>query len=190
MARKCDDGCISSDRCHKDEWTLEDWTKKGWTSFIHEITPRFYRFFVAKLESKEDAHEAVQETFTRFFEYFDNYDENRPLLPWLIRIARNVSNDILRERYRFSTVPLNENYVDDSPESSVEEDVVLETTIDWIIRTVRLNKLQAAILILSVEEDLGPSDIANVLNEAPENIRQHLWRLRNKIKERIGREEI
>jgi len=44
-----------------------------------------------------DAEDVAQETFVRTFVHFDRFDAARPLLPWLIAIARRLCLDRLRK---------------------------------------------------------------------------------------------
>ena len=45
-----------------------------------------------------DAEDLAQDTFVRAFVHFERFDPSRPLLPWLIAIARRLCLDVLRRR--------------------------------------------------------------------------------------------
>lgn len=45
-----------------------------------------------------DAQDAAQETFVRAFVHRSRIDPNRPILPWLLTIARNLCLDRLRKK--------------------------------------------------------------------------------------------
>jgi RNA polymerase sigma-70 factor (ECF subfamily) len=45
-----------------------------------------------------DAEDLAQDTFVRAFVHFERFDPGRPLLPWLIAIARRLCLDLLRRR--------------------------------------------------------------------------------------------
>ena len=56
-----------------------------------------------------DAEDLAQETFVRAFVHFARFDPERPVLPWLITIARRLCLDLLRRRTmatRPTTVPI------------------------------------------------------------------------------------
>jgi RNA polymerase sigma-70 factor (ECF subfamily) len=44
-----------------------------------------------RMTGQQDAEDATQEAFLRAFRAFDSFDSDRPLAPWLKRIAVNVS---------------------------------------------------------------------------------------------------
>ena len=45
-----------------------------------------------------DAEDLAQETFVRAFVHFERFDPERPMLPWLVAIARRLCLDLLRRR--------------------------------------------------------------------------------------------
>ncbi len=56
-----------------------------------------YRFCLRYL-SPADAEDSAQETFVRAFTHRHRIDPDRPLLPWLLTVARHLSIDRLRRR--------------------------------------------------------------------------------------------
>lgn len=50
------------------------------------------------------ADDLAQETFVRAFVHFDRFDPERPLLPWLLAIARRLCLDVLRREKLMPTV--------------------------------------------------------------------------------------
>ena len=57
------------------------------------------------LRNREDAEEAAQDTFVKLFRARDQFDPDRRLEPWLLRIAGNTCRDMLRRR-RSDRLPL------------------------------------------------------------------------------------
>ena len=49
------------------------------------------------------AEDLAQETFVRAFVHFDRFDPERPLLPWLLAIARRLCLDLLRREMLMPT---------------------------------------------------------------------------------------
>ena len=77
-----------------------------------ELVLRFrrsvYRFCWRLLRSP-DAEDLAQDTFVRAFVHFERFDPERPVLPWLIAIARRLCLDVLRRRKvmaRVETLPV------------------------------------------------------------------------------------
>src|SRR5262245_15720378 len=66
-----------------------------------ELVRRFHRpvhRFCWRLLRSTDAEDLAQDTFVRAFVHFERFDPERPLLPWLIAIARRLCLDLLRRR--------------------------------------------------------------------------------------------
>src|SRR5260370_28218927 len=56
-----------------------------------------------------DAEDLAQDTFVRAFVHFERFDPERPVLPWLIAIARRLCLDLFRRRKvmaRVETLPV------------------------------------------------------------------------------------
>lgn len=64
-----------------------------------------YSLAASILRSREDAEEAAQDAFLKLFRARHLYDADRPLEPWLLRIAGNTCRDLLRRR-RSSALPV------------------------------------------------------------------------------------
>jgi RNA polymerase sigma-70 factor (ECF subfamily) len=67
---------------------------------------RVLRFLRAQTGSEERAKDCLQETFLRLYHALDRYDAARPFGPWLLGIARNVAQDMLRREQVRATDPL------------------------------------------------------------------------------------
>ncbi len=80
---------------------------------------RVLRFLRAQTGSEERAKDCLQETFLRLYHALDRYDASRPFGPWLLGIARNVAQDLLRREQVRATDPLPvelpASRVDDAP---------------------------------------------------------------------------
>jgi RNA polymerase sigma-70 factor (ECF subfamily) len=62
-----------------------------------------YNFCLRMLGQAEDAADVAQETFVQLYSHLGRLDEREPIAPWLFRVARNRSIDVIRRR---RTVPL------------------------------------------------------------------------------------
>src|SRR5262245_30511699 len=73
--------------------------RRGDAAAFDSLVIRFqgpiYRFCWRMLRGPH-AEDVTQETFVRAFVHFDRFDPERPLLPWLLAIARRLCLDLLR----------------------------------------------------------------------------------------------
>lgn len=65
---------------------------------ISNVRPRLHRYCSRMLGSITDGEDVVQDALFRAYRSLDTYDESRPLVPWLFRIAHNQCIDSLRSR--------------------------------------------------------------------------------------------
>src|SRR3982074_819952 len=57
-----------------------------------------YNFCLRMLGRADDAADVAQETFVQLFTPLAQLDEREPITPWLFRVARNRSIDVIRRR--------------------------------------------------------------------------------------------
>jgi len=75
--------------------------RRGDAAAFGELVQRFHRRvyrFCWRLLRSSDAEDLAQDTFVRAFVHFERFDPERPVLPWLIAIARRLCLDVLRRR--------------------------------------------------------------------------------------------
>jgi RNA polymerase sigma-70 factor (ECF subfamily) len=62
------------------------------------VRPRLHRYCARMVGSVMDGEDVVQEALFQAYRKLDSYDDQRPLEPWLFRIAHNRCIDFLRRR--------------------------------------------------------------------------------------------
>jgi RNA polymerase sigma-70 factor (ECF subfamily) len=65
---------------------------------IAQIRPRLHRYCSRMTGSVLDGEDVVQDALFEAYRKLDQYDDSRPLAPWLFRIAHNRCIDFLRRR--------------------------------------------------------------------------------------------
>jgi RNA polymerase sigma-70 factor (ECF subfamily) len=134
------------------------------------------------LSNREDAQEAVQETFLKAYLALPEFNGNYRLGAWLGRIASNVCVDLLRARARgANVVPLHPDTgalaLEDSP-----EDVVVGTGPEVVEQIGELQPLHARALVLRGVEGLSHREIAGRLSMTPAQVKALLHRARRSFK--------
>jgi RNA polymerase sigma-70 factor (ECF subfamily) len=83
------------------ELALARRARRGDTAAFDALVGRFHRpvyRFCWRLVRSPDAEDLAQDTLVRAFVHFERFDPERPVLPWLIAIARRLCLDLLRRR--------------------------------------------------------------------------------------------
>ncbi len=65
---------------------------------ISPLRPRLHRYCARMVGSITDGEDVVQDALFRAYRNLETWDENRPLTPWLFRIAHHQCIDFLRGR--------------------------------------------------------------------------------------------
>ena len=147
--------------------------------------------------SAADADDLVQETFVRAIEKPPRRT-NEPLRPWLVRVALNLSRDLLRRRRRQrylgpwlpSPVPTDE----ESPASyeprtssldspAARYDLKESISFAFLLALEALTPSQRAVLLLRDVFDYSTSETAEALDITEANVKVILLRARRKMKE-------
>lgn len=118
----------------------------------------------------------AQETFLRAYRKIEQYDGNRPFLPWLFTIARRLALNEIRSRNRKREVSL--------PDSSLAETPKTENASFgplWQLAKERLSPNAYAALRLHYAEDLSIEDVARVLGKGKIATKVMLHRARRKL---------
>ena len=156
-----------------------------------------YRMF----GNRRDAEDAAQDTFLRAFRALDTFDENRPLVPWLKRIAINVClNRLEKERVRpvvTATDVKRSNQerasMDDwrharpSPE---QEAVANEAAGQVRAMILRLPPPYRAVIELRHFQGLSYKEMAKTLDRSIGNVKSDLFRARKILAQMLNEEEL
>src|ERR1700704_2185769 len=65
---------------------------------ITQLRPRLHRYCSRMTGSVVDGEDVVQDALFQAYRKLDTFDDDRPLGPWLFRIAHNRCIDFLRRR--------------------------------------------------------------------------------------------
>src|SRR5205823_173162 len=75
-----------------------------------------YKFAYRFSGNREDAEDITSETFERAFASLGRYRSgDRPIVVWLVRIARNVAREHSRASHRSEVSPLSQELIDHLP---------------------------------------------------------------------------
>ena len=148
------------------------------------LVQRFHRpvyRFCWRLLRSSDAEDLAQDTFVRAFVHFERFDPQRPVLPWLIAIARRLCLDLLRRRKvmaRVDTLP-----VTDPPPPGPEGEASLREQLSRLERALDdLDEGPRMAIVLFHIEEMSYRDIAAALEVPMGTVMTWLHRGRAQLK--------
>lgn len=87
---------------------------------VERYQHRLYAVAYGVLHNREDALDAVQETFIKMHRSLDNFKSESALFTWLYRICMNAAIDLQRKRARRPTVEFDETIAPDAEDAGAD----------------------------------------------------------------------
>lgn len=140
-----------------------------------------YRF----LANVHDSEDAAQETFLRAWRFFDKFDADRALAPWLKRICVNVCLNRLETNRPL--LPLDDELPPPRDPNPGPESVTDKRGLESRIRVelASLPPRYRAVIELRHFQELSYEEIAAALNRPLSNIKSDLFRARKLLADRL-----
>lgn len=144
---------------------------------------RVFGFLLSLTRQRQDAEDLTQQTFLRAWRKIRRFDPARPLLPWLLTIARRESIAMLRRK----RPPLPAEAFAPDPWTAAAGDPPARRLWELAART--LPRDACAALWLHYREELPLSEVAKVLGKRTGAVKTMLHRARTTLAAAAGRPE-
>ena len=141
-----------------------------------------FGFCFKMLGHRQDAEDATQETFSRFFKYIDRWDRTRPIEPWLIRIAGNRCRTLLSRRRQHGELSAG-CVPSDHCETGDRAAALLREEIHWVLQ--KLPKAHRTAFELFHDEHLSYEQIAKRLDCPLGTVKTWVHRARGELIEQL-----
>lgn len=154
---------------------------------IERYHGRVFAILYRMLGEREDARDGCQEVFWRAWQALRQFDAQRPLQPWLDRIATNYAYDLLRQRRRRPERADSEALADIADERAGPEAGVLQQeavmTVGEAIRS--LGPEYRTVIVLRHQRGLSYQEIATELNWPLSLVKNRLLRARRQLRQQL-----
>jgi RNA polymerase sigma-70 factor (ECF subfamily) len=168
---------------------LQDASDGALEDAVREHARLVYRIAYSVLRNHHDAEDATQETFVRVLRYKRKLEGVQDPKTWLARIAWRVA---VERRKKLPEVPLEEAEAGQALAPLRSQLISAEETV---LRREMARVLAALIsalpvglrdvLTLSTVQELGPAEIAEVLETSESSVRSRMFRARQILKKRL-----
>lgn len=136
-----------------------------------------YRYSLSILKDSDDAKDAVQETFMRYYENELQFRGESSLKTWLLVIARNYCYSKMKRADRANI------RIDDDNPIVYEPKYDVDLTLREVIKN--LYPEQSELLFLKIYYNYSYMEIAEITNQSVENVAIKLYRIRQKLKKAL-----
>jgi RNA polymerase sigma factor (sigma-70 family) len=158
--------------------------------FVETYKHMAYSIAFRIINNREDAEEAVQDSFLRAYKSLRNFRQDSKFSTWFYRIVVNTSLTKLKSRILISG-NLNEENVPDILIEDVESAYKKLTHSDQKkfinLALDQLNKEDSLVLTLFYLSENSIDEISEITDIPPENIKMRLHRARKKMLEALNR---
>ena len=166
---------------YTDEYLMTCFRDHGDYRYLEALTDRYsapaYNFARQFLFERENAEDAVQETFIKIFRGSEHYDSGHVFAPWFYRILRNTCFDMLRKRKVYDDHM--EKYEAIVPQSVIPAPELASVSKEYL---VHLTKEEREIVLLKVVDDLSFEDIAKVVGCSVEAAKKRAQRALGRLR--------
>src|SRR5262245_16755973 len=139
---------------------------RGDATAFEQLVLRFQRpvyRLCRRMLGSPHAEDLAQDTFVRAFVHFDRFDPARPMLPWLLAIARRLCLDLLRRQRVLVPVPDPPPAADPAP--TPDRHAASREALSRLEQALaRLDEGPREALLLFHVEELSYRDIAAVMD--------------------------
>ena len=144
-------------------------------------------FVTSVIRDFKDRDDVLQEIAVAAIESIDTYDSKRPFIPWVMGVARNQVGLYLRQRKR-NRLTFDDETINRLAIAFSEVEAKERHQLDALSECLRLLEGRAGELCrLRYRNDLKPAGIAKRLGMAPNSVAKALQRIRDQLRDCIGR---
>ncbi|RTE11437.1 RNA polymerase sigma factor SigW [Paenibacillus whitsoniae] len=172
--------------------------RNAFAELVELYKDKIFHLAYRMLNNKQEAEDAVQETFLRVYTNLHRYDENQKFSTWIFRIGTNLCIDKLRRRR--NTYSLDAEMSDGegadfyamlpSDEDTPEEQLIVSETQAQIHRAIAsLPEKYKSIVVLRYLHDMSLQEISDVLDMPVTTIKTRVHRGREYLRKKLEQEE-
>lgn len=137
---------------------------------------RLIKIAKGRLDSPQDAEDAVQEAFTRALKYAHTYDPSRPFEGWFVALLQNA----IRDQHKYSR--MGGMTTDELPEDELVDDNNLDLPYEELRKLIQSKEGNTKdILQLYFFAEHTPRDIHEILGVPNKTIRMCIYRFKKEV---------
>src|SRR3954468_19970627 len=178
-----DESSLAAVGVQTDEATLVRETLGGapraFEAIVHLHSRRVFNFIYQMTRQRQDAEDLTQQTFIKAFRNIHRFDTGRPLINWLLTIARRTALNHFRSWKQWEQMPDDTASAGPSPARCAEEQ---DRADDLWSRARRiLSQREFEVLWLRFAEELSTEETARVAGLTKTHVKVFVFRARRQL---------
>lgn len=158
----------------------------AWTALMRQHQEPIFRYAYLLTGDAAEAEDIAQETFIRAYRALERFDSQRPMRPWLLRIAANLASNRRRSLGRYFAA-LQRTFQQERPtQQGVEEQSRQANQAHEVWEAVRqLKPSDAQVIYLRYFLELSVDETAQALNVPAGTVKSRLHRASERLRQVI-----
>ncbi|GKU28384.1 RNA polymerase sigma factor [Clostridium folliculivorans] len=160
-------------------YTISQYDSNYYREKIEAYGNTVYKICRLYLKENADIEDVFQKVFLKLIEKKPSFKDNNHEHAWFIKVTANTCKDFLKSYWNKNTVPIND--ID-----SATEDIELSEVFEAVFSLEPKYKI---VIYMYYYEGYPTSEISNILKVNQATIRTRLKRARDKLKNKLERDE-
>ena len=140
---------------------------------------RIYNFLYQFTRNRHDAQDLAQQTFIKAYNHLARFDPQRPLINWLLTIARHSALNHFRDTKQWSEIPYDTAGAEPSPASAAEHQDRAANL--WSRARATLSPREFEVLWLRFAEELSTEETAKIVGLTQTHVKVLVHRARQAL---------
>lgn len=146
---------------------------------VRQHSTRLFNFVFQMTRQRQDAEDLVQQTFIKAYHNLHRFDGSRPIINWLLTIARRTALNHFRSFKKWEELPASAASNEPCPAARAEAREEKETI--WTDARRRLSQREFEILWLRFGEDLSIEETARVAGLTQTHVKVIVYRAKQQL---------
>jgi RNA polymerase sigma-70 factor, ECF subfamily len=140
---------------------------------------RVFNYLYQMTRHRQDAEDLTQRTFIKAYQNLARFDPQRPLINWLLTIARRTALNHFRDTKRWEEIPESSESAEATPAQEVE--VRDRTEHIWSHARAVLSQREFEVIWLRFGEELSTEETAQATGLTVSNVKVIVFRARQQL---------
>jgi RNA polymerase sigma-70 factor, ECF subfamily len=151
----------------------------AFAQLVHLHHRRVLNYVLQMTRQRQDAEDLTQQTFVKAFHHIHRVDSTRPIINWLLTIARRTTLNHFRSAKKWEFVPADLTSTEPSPARHLEQQEHSENL--WARARRVLSQREFEVLWLRVAEEMSTEETARIAGLTQIHVKVLVHRARQKL---------